>query len=263
MDPARSETRVAPEKSADALPAVEPQAPAQEPPWLEEMLKPVRAFLETAWAFLRNPARFSREWVSGQQQAMNPLAFIGASTALLIFALRATSALAHRTHPPSFFSDLLLALAPQLYYAQLGLVVHWVLRLFGSRRRWTSSVGVALFAGGIFPLVAMLLALGVALGVHFTVGLPTGVSALKALPSWARLVVALLIGGAFSAFLFTLAMGLGAMHRVNVARMAVALFTALIVTGLLARVAPLPTMQLVVVVSHAGSIPIPRFDLKF
>ncbi|MFL5347045.1 MAG: hypothetical protein ACJ8AT_19850 [Hyalangium sp.] len=194
---------------------------------------------------------------------MNPVTFIGTATALVVFAMRAVGDTTGRHMAPTFFSQLFLALAPQLYYAQFGLVAHAVLRLLGSRRRWTSSVGVALFAGGIFPTIATLLSLGVVLGVYWFHGLPEDVSPFQAVPAWARIILGVLISGAFSAFFFTLARGLGAVHEVSRARRVIALMAAVLVTGLIARVAPLPTMQLVVGLRWSGPVPLPSFDLRF
>jgi hypothetical protein len=265
MHPARSETPEGSEPLAPVAPALVPpeQDAAQEPPWLTEALEPVLKFLRTAWAFTRSPARFCGDWVSGRQESMNPVAFIGTATALVVFAMRAVGDLTERHVAPTLFSQLFLALAPQLYYAQFGLVAHAVLRLLGSRRRWTSSVGVALFAGGIFPTMAMLLSLGVVLGVYWTYGLQEGVPAFQAVPGWARIVLGVLISGAFSAFFFTLARGLGAVHGVSRGRRIIALMAAVIITGLIARVAPLPTLQLVVGLRWSGPVPLPSFDLRF
>lgn len=265
MHPARSNTPEGSEPLAPVATVLAPseQEAAQEPPWLSEALEPVLKFLRTAWAFARGPARFCGDWVGGRQEAMNPVTFIGTATALVVFAMRAVGDLTERHMAPTLFSQLFLALAPQLYYAQFGLVAHAVLRLLGSRRRWTSSVGVALFAGGIFPTVAMLISLGVVLGVYWTGGLPEGQELFQAVPAWARIVLGALIGSAFAAFFITLARGLGAVHEVSRPRRITALMVAVIVTGLIAHVAPLPTLQLVVGVRWAGPVPLPSVDLRF
>lgn len=56
-------------------------------------------------------------------------------------------------------------------------------------------------------------------------------------------------------------MGFAVLHRASVSRLALALTAALVVTGLIARIAPLPTMQLVVRLKSKG--PVPFFDLRF
>jgi len=124
-------------------------------------------------------------------------------------------------------------------------------------------VAVALVAGGVFPTIAMMLSLGVVLGVYWPHWLPEDVSPFQALPAWAQLVVGGLISGAFSAFSITLARGLGAVHEVSRARRVIALMVALVVTGVIARVAPLPTLQLGVGVRWSGPVPRPSFDLRF
>jgi hypothetical protein len=227
------------------------------------VLEPVLKFVGTAWAFIRHPGRFSQAWVAGQQEAMNPITFIGAAAALLIFAMRAVGAMTDRPFAPTFFSQLRLALAPQLYYAQYGLVAHLVLRMMGSQRRWTSSVAISLFAGAIFPTLAMLLSFGLILWVHLTSGLLPDVPPIQAFPPWARILALTLVVGGFSGFFFTFSWALGAMHRVSVARMTVALLAAQLVTGVVARVVPLPTMQFVAKLSYVGSIPVPSFTVKF
>ena len=109
----------------------------------------------------------------------------------------------------------------------------------------------------------MLVAILVGLVSHFALGLTPGGSAplMQGAPSWSRLLVFMLVGGTFSAFLFALCMGFAVLHRASAPRLAFALTVALVVTGLIARVAPLPTMQLVVSLHSKG--PVPFFDLRF
>src|SRR5688572_26431901 len=88
-----------------ALSPVQTPKVDQEPPWLTEALAPVLAFLKTAWAFGRSPARFTQAWMKGEQQAVNPLLFVGMAAAATAFAMRAALTLAGRPHSHSFFSQ--------------------------------------------------------------------------------------------------------------------------------------------------------------
>jgi hypothetical protein len=127
------------------------------PPWIREAITQAREelarFAATVRSFMRQPERFSADWFAGRQRALNPLGF--AASALAISGLVALC-----VPPPDVTTKrtLLIELAqaglPYLYYAAVGIVSHPLLRLFGSRRPLSASIGVALFAGGGPGLIA-------------------------------------------------------------------------------------------------------------
>lgn len=128
-------------------------APGESPNWIREALAnavaELRLFFSTARDFTLHPIRFGAAFTEGRQRAMNPLAFLATSAALLgglrLLLKTATGAPDENLSLPVQAVD---ALAPYLHYAALGCVAHAVFRLTGSMRPLRDSLAMALFAGG-------------------------------------------------------------------------------------------------------------------
>jgi hypothetical protein len=130
------------------------QAPSGSPDWIADSVRSALGelllFFRTAAAFTLRPGRFAKEWVGGRRRALNPLAFLATSAALL-GGLRA---LFHGAFPASddgggLTGQIADAVAPYLHYAALGVIAHFVFVLCGSRGvRLRESLAVALYAGG-------------------------------------------------------------------------------------------------------------------
>ena len=149
-----------PEDADNAEPA---RAPPEDPAWIrhafDEARREVIAWLRTFWAIATRPARFARAWVDGEADALGPLAFMGASAALLGAGDRLFGALLGLKSDAPLWKDALEALAPYAYYAAVGVIAHLLLRLFFPLRRITSSLAASLFAGGAMPMLSYLVCL--------------------------------------------------------------------------------------------------------
>jgi hypothetical protein len=191
--------------------------------WHEALLY-ARTF---AGATLR-PGRFVRGWLAGER-AMNPFGFLATSAALLATS---TSLLGHLLDRDeggsSLLEELQQSLSPYVYYAALGLIVHGVLVATGSRRKLSSSIAVALYAGGGPATLMTLLyvALAAVLRPKVHVGL-----VLAAPPAWQPLVKVVIVG-AFLAFPVAFALGVRALHRASLVRTLLALALAISLLGL-------------------------------
>ncbi|MCY0997912.1 hypothetical protein OWM54_12270 [Myxococcus sp. MISCRS1] len=222
--------------------------------------------LVTAWEFARGPGRFAQRWArGGWDEVMNPLAFVSVGATLVTFGTRALLTLTGEPPPRSLFSEFLMSLAPHLYYAQLGLVMHVVLRHFGSQRRWSSSVAMVLYAGGTFATLGMLLvhALG---AVAWSLGvLVRGEKRflVEQAPEWVGLSVVLLMMGPATLFLVFAMRALKALHAARGGPFALAVVLGLLSTGAVGRLVPLPTLQLVLKVVSVHDIPVPILYWRF
>jgi hypothetical protein len=151
-------------------------APAAET-WLREALErlwqELRLFVRTGAAFISRPARFARDWQTGELTVMNPLAF-GATAAGVYWAVTNVLALVWpiptTQTPDSLATEITSALGPYLHYGLLGATMHLALRALGSRRRILGSIGIAFFAGGSIGTLGALLLSAVARWFAFVRG---------------------------------------------------------------------------------------------
>src|SRR4051812_5122670 len=123
------------------------------PNWIREAAAnaagELRLFFQTARDFTAHPIRFAVAFTEGRQRAMNPLAFLATSAALLGgLRLLLRSLAGGADENLSLVTQALDALAPYLHYAVLGSLAHAVFRLTGARRPLRDSLAMALFAGG-------------------------------------------------------------------------------------------------------------------
>src|SRR5438132_9210100 len=134
----------------------------QSPDWIAEAIRNAKGelalFARTAIGFSLHPGRFAAGWVAGKERALNPLAFLATSAALLT-GLRAVLAATYKVNAPDagLVGQVADVLGPYAHYALLGVIAHGVFRLTGSTARLRDSLAVALFAGGGPAAIAELL----------------------------------------------------------------------------------------------------------
>jgi hypothetical protein len=120
--------------------------------WLADSLRltlrEVRSFAATAAAVTVRPARFARQWVHGQREAMNPLGYFATSAAIVAVYQKVSFAVVGVKSEGALGTELLNAVGPYLHYVALGLLCHAMLRLRGSRRSMRGSLGLSLYVGG-------------------------------------------------------------------------------------------------------------------
>ena len=207
--------------------------PGSEPRWIRDAFAAAeheaRLYLKTAWTFTARPRRFAREWSSGALFAMNPFAFLATSAAAVGTATQLVSRLLARSDEPNpLWRELVFALTPYLYYAALGLVSHGLLRLTGKARRLTSTVAMALYAGGGPATLAAL----VLQGLTALLQPPAGAFLPGVAPQY-RAVASVAIFGSFLAFPIAFAAAMSTLHGASKLRTALSVVGGLVVLGLL------------------------------
>ena len=218
-------------------------APAGEPRWLEraiaQSLDEMRLYLRTFSGVSLRPSRFAEAWASGELEAAGPLAFMATSAAIGGVAWSLFERYVGLTASHSLLREIGDALAPYAYYSAVGLLCHGLLRLFGPLRRWTTSLGIALFAGGAMPLLAYLTSLGlIALSAHFGRA-QVGASQAGVSEPW------LLLPGLVPLvwFFVSLARGLSGAHRAKGWKGAVVMLVPALITTFAPVWVPLPVMH--------------------
>ena len=132
---------------------LEAPQPEEDPHWLRDALAmpfvvKARAMGSALWLFGRAPRRFGEAWFRGTENVPNPVVAMAASVSILTILRQEM----HRADKSDATTHTLLStlgetLGPYLMYVGLGLVAHAVLRVFGSKRKLRTSVGVSLLAG--------------------------------------------------------------------------------------------------------------------
>ena len=223
---------------------MEPMPALDTPDWVREAVlrtwDEARLFAQTALRFTTRPGRFAREWATGAQTALNPLAMLATAAGMVGSANNLLSRVSGTASGgDSLVGDVLAAGAPFLHYTLLGLGCHAVLRLFGSQRRVRDSVAMALFAGaGPAALVNLLIdALGALL--YLEAGrpplLPGGLFATLHGPL--RELLVRFSEAGFGTFLVTFGLALAALHQRKAATV-LALFLTLVAAGVLFGLLP-------------------------
>ena len=208
---------------------------AEPPDWIRDGLRQftdeVRLFVVTLWAMTVRPARFARQWASGELRALNPLGFLATSLAVAAPATVVFMYLVHKdARPSSIWRDALGALTPFGYYLALGMLQHAVLRLSGSRRRLRDSCAMALYAGGGPAMVTQLLIL-VGMYVYFRITGRTGVESFDQPGAIPFTVAAVLSFALFFTCLARSQAGLHARDGIRRGQVALASIVALLVTA--------------------------------
>ena len=211
------------------------RAPAER--WLHEAIARVRlelaTFFTTFAAFGFQPRSAAVTWQSGDRVFMNPLGFAASAAGAywaIVSALVVLWPIADSESTDTLAAQLTSAVGPYVHYGLLGIVMHVVLRLLGSRRSLLGSIGIAFFVGGsIGTATALLLS-----SLTRWFGHVRGTSFLElASGDWAP--TAILFGAAlcYLAVCLLLARGLMGLHRVTVWKVIIAAAAAMLVTALL------------------------------
>lgn len=123
-----------------------------DPDWLHAALSHFREEIvlygRTGIACFRNPREFGRAFRTGTLEAMPPLSFFGASLGIITLVNQQGLAWAGLTLQGSFWQQLAVEALSYLKYVLIALIAHPLMRAFGSRRRWRSSLALSLYAGG-------------------------------------------------------------------------------------------------------------------
>ena len=193
------------------------------PPWVRDGARAAwheaRAYVATAWRLTRAPADFMDAWLRGQADAMNPLAMLATGAALVAASHQLAGAIVGIEHPDGIVDAVLSALGPYALYVAIGVLCHLVLAPAGKRDvRVLDTIAAALFAG------AGPAALAEAVGWLVVCAIWPFAPSL--------VVIAVMMGVAFSVFCFTLASALGGMHHAPWWRIALAFGVAFSATGL-------------------------------
>jgi hypothetical protein len=178
------------------------------------------AWLATMGAVCRTPARFGRAWANGEASALNPLAFLATSAALIGIVSQLSDALT-AAGDDSLLTNIWRWLQPYALFAVFGLFAHLFLR----RKRARSSVAMALYAGAgpatLYGLVVMVLVTVLRVALHR----PTG-SLIDAVPPWVRPLLMGFIWSVLIWFWIYLTLALAGLHGVPYWRSALAVLGA-------------------------------------
>jgi hypothetical protein len=196
----------------------------------------LRLFLVTARDFSFEPESFAEQWASGRRQALNPLGFLATAFAIVGPAQAVALHLLHgHEDGGALLSNALGAVLPFVYYLALGTLQHFVLRLFGSRRRLSDSCAMALYAGGGPASAATLMSLA---GSYLWFRL-TGSPYINLHLAW-HWPTAIVLVGTFSYVFITLAKALGRLHGMRSWQVVLASSFALLATSVFFAVARPP-----------------------
>ncbi|AGC48777.1 hypothetical protein MYSTI_07505 [Myxococcus stipitatus DSM 14675] len=196
---------------------------------------------------------------------MSPLAYVTVASALVVGAMRVMKTVKYGVATISLFEQFMRTLVPHLYYALLGLVMHAVLRFFGSQRRWSSSVAMALYAGGTFATVGMLLVLTyLSVGSHLgVVGRGEGPFSPSPGHEWLYWIGFLLTVVPGTLFLVSSMQALKVLHSARRGPFALAAVLGLGVFVLVGTYVPLYTLHLSLAVDSFRGVPVPMFYWTF
>jgi hypothetical protein len=189
------------------------------------------AWFATTRAICRAPARFGRAWAIGEANALNPLAFLATSAALIGIAIQAGEALTGDADDNSLLTTLWHWLQPYALFALFGLFAHLLLR----RKRARSSVAMALYAGAgpatLCGLFCILLVTILRVAV-----LPPTDNLLEAVPPWLRVLLLALMWSVLIWFWISLTMALAGLHGVPYWRSALAVLWAQLVLAVVVEI---------------------------
>jgi hypothetical protein len=234
---------------------VRPDAPATDPRWLEaalgELRERISPWTRTLAGFALRPRRFVAGWLDGSVEPMNPLGFMAASVAALSVASQVLADLGHGERQSRLFDRVIESAAPYLYYAALGLLAHLALRSLGARRRWTSTLAVALWAGAAMPTLALLGAeTFVALAHVLARSDIQGAVSAGSLPLWANVGVTSCLFLAYVWFLISFGRGLLGLHPGWGWAIATILVVLVVLTALSGPFIHLPVLHPSVTLNH-------------
>jgi hypothetical protein len=111
-------------------------------------------FGRTLAAFLVRPAQSAASWAAGTLTPMNPLGFVATAAGVYWAVVNGLAAVWPVAGPPAGVGDQISStIGPQVHYGLLGVTLHVVLRVLGSRRPLAGSIGVSFYVGGSVGLL--------------------------------------------------------------------------------------------------------------
>ena len=152
-----------------------PPPAVPEPLWVattwEAAKDEVTSYLRTAWAFGVRPQATARAWAERRFRALNPLAYLLNSLAI-IGPWRALWQRILHVPESSFTADLTSATAPFVGVLAFGSLHHLLFRILGSKRHVQSSWAMSIYTTGGLPTVLGLVVAPFALKAQHAVWLP-------------------------------------------------------------------------------------------
>jgi hypothetical protein len=195
---------------------LEAPQPEEDPHWLRDALAmplvvKARAMGSALWLFERKPRVFGEAWFRGNEKLPNPVVAMAASVSILTILRQELHRFGKRDEAPhTLLTSLGETLGPYLMYVGLGLLAHAALRVFGSKRKLRTTIGVCLLAGAGPGLV---LALGMTLaGVWMVTLYGAGNAFDPKVPAFAGRVIACFVLGLYAHFLLVFQLALAGAH---------------------------------------------------
>jgi hypothetical protein len=206
------------------------------PAWLREAAVTVRdeavRFLVTVLQCCRHPRRFATAWFAGETRAPNPIGYVSTALAVTAAVKSVTAALIGVDDNNGLWTGLALATLPYAYYALLGVLCHIGFRLTGKTRPLSASLAIALYIGG-GPGLLITLSIEVDLLLYFLLtGATQVLHDFGDAPAWAVPILLGLVAATSGLFFLALAAALGTLHGASRLRTLLAIFFALVVSGL-------------------------------
>lgn len=141
-------------------------APPREPDWVSTtsraIRREIRSYFHTAWAFGWRPRETARAWADGRFKALNPLAYLLNSLAI-IGPWRALWQRILKLPDLPLAQDIVLAAGPFIGVLAVGSFHHLLFRLLGSKRRIQSGWAIAIYSTGGFPTLLSLVSTPIAI----------------------------------------------------------------------------------------------------
>lgn len=205
------------------------------PEWLREAAVAVRdeavRFMVTVLQCSRHPRRFAAAWFAGDNRAPNPIGYVSTALAVSAAGASVTGALLGDDNS-GLWSSLAVATLPYAYYALLGLLCHIAFRLSGPTRPLSSSLAIALYAGG-GPGLLLTLNLQLDALLYFVVTGARPLHGIADAPPWSLPILVVPVLAMFALFVTALASGLRGLHGGSRFRAVAAIVITLMVSGLL------------------------------
>ena len=139
-----------------------PPPASREPEWVGRSWQAARReigrYLRTAWAFGRAPRETARLWADGRFDALNPLAYLF-NTAAIIGPWRALWQRILHTPDLPLWQDVIGAIGPFMGVLLVGSIFHCLFALLaGSTRKLSSTWAMSIYSTGGLPTLLQLAA---------------------------------------------------------------------------------------------------------
>src|SRR5688572_18478369 len=144
-----------PDERAKLIGDTSSQARSPAEHWLHDAIARVRVelatFFSTFAAFGFRPRTAALAWQSGERVFMNPIGFAASAAGAywaIVSLLTALWPIPGSESADTIGAQITSAIGPYVHYGLLGITMHVLLRLLGSRRPVLGSIGIAFFIGG-------------------------------------------------------------------------------------------------------------------